>query len=72
MYMAGKIDDEGLKRAIDAAYTVIKSQRKNKVVLMGDVVLSPVERIEYPVKIDFSSVFFNINGTKGGIGGEAR
>jgi hypothetical protein len=72
MYMSGKIDDEGLKRAIDAAYAVIKSQRKNKVVLMGDVILTPVEKIEYPVKIEFSSIFPNINGTQRGIGGGVR
>ena len=72
MYIAGKINDEDLKRAIDAAYAVIKSQRKNKVVLMGDVILSPVERIEYPVKIEFSSISSNINKAQGGISGEVR
>jgi hypothetical protein len=66
MYVAGKINDEELKRAIDAAYAVIRSQRKNKVVLMGDVILTPVEKIEYPVKIEFSSISSNINGAQGG------
>jgi hypothetical protein len=65
MYIAGKINDEGLKQAIEAAYVAIKNQRRNKVVLMGDVILTPVERIEYPVKIEFSS-FSLFNGTLGG------
>jgi len=72
MYMAGKIDDEGLRRAIDAAYVAIKSQKKNKVVLMGDVVLTPVERIDYPIKIDVSSPSLNMNGTKEGVNGGAK
>jgi hypothetical protein len=72
MYVAGKIDDEGLKRAIDAAYVTIKSQRKNKVVLMGDVILTPVERIEYPVKIETFSIPFNMNGTQGGVSGGVK
>jgi hypothetical protein len=64
MYLAGKINDEGLRQAIEAAYVAVKSQAKNKVVIMGDVILSPVERIEYPVKIEFSpSSFFDMNGT---------
>jgi hypothetical protein len=69
MYLAGKINDEDLKKAIDMAYDVIKSQRKNKVVIMGDVVLSPVEVIDYPVRVEFSSFPFNINGTLGREGG---
>jgi hypothetical protein len=66
MYLAGKINDEDLKRAIDMAHDVIRSQRKNKVVIMGDVILSPVEVIDYPIRIEFSSFPFNINGTLGG------
>lgn len=69
MYLAGKINDEDLKKAIDMAYDVIRSQRKNKVVIMGDVILSPVEVIDYPVKVEFSSFSFNINGTVGKEGG---
>jgi hypothetical protein len=70
MYLAGKINDEGLKQAIEAAYLAVRGQAKNKVVIMGDVILSPVERIEYPVKIEFSSLpFFNMNGMNGTLGG---
>ena len=75
MYMSGKINDEEVKRAIDAAYLAIRNQRKNKVVLMGDVILTPVERIEYPIKIEFSSISSispNINGIQGGGGGEIK
>jgi hypothetical protein len=56
MYLAGKINDEGLKQAIEAAYIAVRTQRKNKVVLMGDVILSPIEKIESPVKGNFSSL----------------
>ena len=71
MYLTGKINDEGLKYAIDAAYATLQKQRKNRVVLMKDVILSQVEEIKYPVKIEFSSHFHN--GTLGGgIGGGIR
>jgi archaellum component FlaF (FlaF/FlaG flagellin family) len=69
MYLAGKINDEDLKKAIDMAYDVIKSQKKNKVVIMGDVILSPVEVIDYPVRVEFPSFLFNMNGTLGKEGG---
>jgi hypothetical protein len=75
MYVSGKINDEELKRAIDIAYAVIKNQKKNKVVLMGDVILTPVERIEYPVKIEipsFPSIPPNINGAQEEINGKGR
>jgi hypothetical protein len=74
MYMAGRINDEGLRQAIDAAYMVIKSQKKNKVVLMGDVVLTPVERIDYPIKIEAnpSIPHYNMNGTQGGVDGGVK
>ena len=65
MYVAGKINDEGLKQAIEAIYITIKNQRKNKVVFMKDVILSPVEEIGYPMKIEISPFSFN-NGTLGG------
>jgi hypothetical protein len=71
MYLAGKINDEGLRQAIEAAYVAVRNQAKNKVVIMGDVILSPVERIEYPVKIEFpsSSSSFNMNRMNGALGG---
>jgi hypothetical protein len=67
MYVAGKINDEGLKQAVEAVYKVIKDQRKNRVVLMKDVILNSVEEIGYPMKVEFSSFssLFN-NGTLGG------
>jgi hypothetical protein len=70
MYLAGKINDEGLKQAIEAAYIAVRTQKKNKVVLMGDVILSPIEKIEYPVKVEFSPLSL-FNGTLGGgLGGD--
>jgi len=70
MYLAGKINDEGLKQAIEAAYIAVRTQRKNKVVLMGDVILSPIEKIEYPVKGDFSSLSLFNEILGGGLGGD--
>jgi hypothetical protein len=73
MYLAGKINDEGLKIAIDAVHATIQKQGKNRVVLMKDVILSPVAEIGYPVRIEFSSHSLFHNGTLGGgIGGGIR
>jgi hypothetical protein len=70
MYIAGKINDEGLKQAIEAVYMTMKNQRGNKVVLMKDVILNSVGEIGYPVKVEFSSSSLFNNGTLGrGISG---
>jgi hypothetical protein len=70
MYIAGKINDEGLKQAIEAVYITMKNQRGNKVVLMKDVILNSVEEIGYPVKVEFSSSsLFNNRTLGGGISG---
>lgn len=60
MYMSGKINDAELKQAIDLVEQKIKSQEKNKVVFMGDVILSKVERIDYPIRIEFNQDNFTL------------
>ncbi|MEM4134387.1 MAG: hypothetical protein QXV73_04245 [Candidatus Micrarchaeia archaeon] len=53
MYINGKINDEQLKQSIDMAEKAVTTLSKNKVVLLGDVVLTKhVEKIDYPIKID--------------------
>ncbi len=64
MYLSGKINDEQLRTAIDLAEKAVLQAGKNKVVLMGDVVLTKdVEKIAYPVTITLPQVPYSNNSS---------
>ena len=45
-YIAGRLDDAGLKKEMDKLETTVASIPKNKAVLMGDLVVKNVEIIK--------------------------
>lgn len=46
LYVAGKMNDEQLKRAIDRIEAIVNSQPKRKIIITSDVLLGGGDRVE--------------------------